>query len=51
MHKDAIDPKTLIIIVLLIILAGLIFDSSPRLPSNCHLTPSVDVGGGEVECD
>lgn len=49
--KDTYDPKTTIIIVLLIIIAGLIFDSSPPLPSNCHRTPSVDVGGGEIECD
>jgi hypothetical protein len=45
------DLKTIIIIVLLIIIAGLMFDSSPSLSSNCHYTPSVDVGGSEIECD
>ena len=49
--EEKFDIKTTVIIVLLIIIAGLIFDSSPPLPPNCHLTPSVDVGGGEVECD
>ena len=41
----------IIIAIFLIILVGLIFDSSPPLPSNCHRTPSIDVGGGEIECD
>ncbi len=49
--KDKLEPKTIIIIILLIILVGLIFDSFPPLPSNCHRTASVDVGGGEIECD
>jgi len=49
--KNSPDLKTVIIIVLLIILAGLIFDPSSPLPPNCHRTPSVDIGGGEIECD
>ena len=49
--KNSPDLKTVIIIVLLIILAGLIFDPSSPLPPNCHRTPSVYIGGGEIECD
>ncbi len=49
--EKELDSKTIIIIILLIIILGLIFDHSSPLPSNCHRTPSVDVGGGEVECD
>lgn len=50
-EKDTMDPKTVIIIILLIIIANFIFDFAPALPEGCHLTPSVDVGGSEVECD
>lgn len=50
-QKDSYDFKTTIIIVLLIILAGFLFDLFPQLPPNCHRTPSIDVGGGEIECD
>jgi hypothetical protein len=42
--------KTLVITGIIIIL-GLIFYKTAPLPPNCHRTPSVDVGGGEVECD
>lgn len=49
--EETFDTKTIIIIVLLIIIAGIIFDSSSPLPSNCHRTSSVDVGGGEIECN
>ncbi len=49
--KDELDPIATIVIVALIILAGLIFDSSPPLPSNCHHTAPIDVGGEEIECD
>ncbi len=50
-EEKEFDLKTIIIIVLLIMVAGLIFDHSPSLPSNCHRTTSVDVGGKEIECD
>jgi hypothetical protein len=49
--EETFDTKTTIIIVLLILILGIIFDSSSPLPPNCHHTPSVDTGGGEIECD
>ena len=49
--KDDLDPRTVIIVILLAVIAGLISQERGQLPPNCHLTPSVDVGGSEVECD
>jgi hypothetical protein len=50
-EKKELDLKTIIIIALLIIIAGLIFYNSSPLPLNCHRTSPVDAGGGEIECD
>lgn len=45
------DLKTTLIVILLIIIGGLLFDTNPPLPQDCHLTSPVDIGGSEVECD
>ena len=47
-EEKGISVAFLLIIIGIIIIAALFSDP---LPKNCHRTPSVDVGGGEVECD
>lgn len=49
-HKKDENNGGLVIAIILIILA-IAFNKQPPLPEGCHLTPSVDVGGSEVECD
>lgn len=53
MKKDVkkMSSVNIILIIIFIIVLGLIFGSPNQLPDNCRRTPSVDVGGSEIECD
>ena len=50
MKEEGYDTKTTLIIISVIIVLSLL-GFVDLLPDNCHRTPSVDVGGGEIECD